>query len=65
MGIALDVRLGRSELAELAGVSLETLIRSLSKLKQEGLIKLHNHKEITICDPPRLEELTVAQPAPS
>jgi CRP-like cAMP-binding protein len=64
-GIAINVRLGRAELAELAGVSLETLIRSLSKLKQEGLIELHNQKGITICDAARLEELTVAELATS
>ena len=64
-GVSIDVHFGRADLAELAGVSLETLIRSLSRLKQEGLIELHDHKGITIRDPEALEELAVAEPAPS
>jgi len=64
-GVSIDVHFGRAELAELAGVSLETLIRSLSRLKQEGLIELHNHKGITILDPAGLEEMTIAEPTPT
>jgi len=59
-GVSINVQFSRAELAELAGVSLETLIRSLSKLKQEGLIKLHDHKGITILDHDRLERMAVA-----
>jgi CRP-like cAMP-binding protein len=61
-GVSINVQFSRAELAELAGVSLETLIRSLSRLKHEGLIELHNHKGITILDPAGLEEMTIAKP---
>ena len=64
-GVAIEVHFGRAELAELAGVSLETLIRGLSRLKQEGLIELQNHKGITIRDPTGLEEIAIGHRTPT
>jgi len=61
-GLSLRLRLGRAELAELAGVSLETLIRSLSRLERQGLIALHDHKKITLLAPDSLGEMVLAQP---
>jgi CRP-like cAMP-binding protein len=62
-GVFINVHFARSDLAELVGVSQETLIRSLSKLRHEGLIELHDHKGITIRDPERLEEMTLMETA--
>lgn len=58
-GIALEMPLTRSELAELLGVHLDTVIHELSRLRERGLIALSDHK-IVITDPERLREL--AQP---
>ncbi len=58
-GISLDVALSRQELAELLGVHLDTVIHELSKLREQGVIALSDHK-IVIRDPERLREL--AQP---
>lgn len=60
-GVFINVHFARSELAELVGVSLETLVRSLSRLNHKGLIKLHGHKRITIHDPARLEEMAAGE----
>jgi CRP-like cAMP-binding protein len=58
-GIALKMPLSRQELAELLGVHLDTVIHELSKLREQGVIALSDHK-IVIKDPERLREL--AQP---
>ena len=60
-GVSVDVQFSRTELAEFAGVSLETLIRSLSRLRQEGLIELQDRKGIIIRDRARLERLKGAR----
>lgn len=62
-GIFISARLKRTELAELVGVSQETLSRSLSRLKKRGLIELHDHKnKIIIRDPAGLEEMRAPEP---
>jgi DNA-binding transcriptional regulator LsrR (DeoR family) len=38
------VDLSRSELAELAGISTETAIRTLSAFKERGYVDLEGHK---------------------
>ncbi len=58
-GIALEIPLTRQELAELLGVHLDTVIHELSKLREQGVIALSDHK-IVITDPERLREF--AQP---
>jgi CRP/FNR family transcriptional regulator len=52
----IDLRLKREELASMAGVSMVTLIRSLSELKSEGVIA-EVDKAITIIDEKRLLQL--------
>lgn len=59
-GIALEMPLTRQELAELLGVHLDTVIHELSKLREQGVIALSNHK-IVIKDPERLRELAEPQ----
>jgi len=58
----IGVELSRTDLAEMAGVSTETAIRTLSKLKDENLIKLQGHK-IFILDEEGLRSL--AKPFPT
>lgn len=59
-GIALEMPLTRQELAELLGVHLDTVIHELSKLRDQGVIALSDHK-IVIKDPERLRELAEPQ----
>lgn len=59
-GISLEMPLSRQELAELLGVHLDTVIHELSKLRDQGLIALSNHK-IVIKDPEQLRELAEPQ----
>ncbi len=55
-GVKLEIRLTREELAELAGVAPETLIRLLSRFKKERLVMAHG-REITLLNPDRLRAL--------
>lgn len=55
-GIALEMPLSRQELAELLGVHLDTVIHELSKLREQGVIALSDHK-IVIKNPEKLREL--------
>ena len=48
-GIFLDIKLTREEMASIIGTASETLIRFMSELKQEGLIKQEG-KKIFITD---------------
>jgi len=52
----LGLELSRAELAEMAGISTETAIRTLSRLRERGLIEIEGHK-IYIRDREGLEEL--------
>jgi len=52
----LGLELSRAELAEMAGISTETAIRTLSRLREQGLIEIDHHK-IYIRDREGLERL--------
>jgi CRP/FNR family transcriptional regulator len=52
----LGIDLSRAELAEMAGISTETAIRTLSRLRERGLVELVGHK-IYIRDRAGLERL--------
>lgn len=56
-GLYIGVELSRAELAEMAGISTETAIRTLSRLKDRRLIALDGHK-IYLLDMEGLEKLT-------
>jgi CRP/FNR family transcriptional regulator, cyclic AMP receptor protein len=47
-GIAIDLRLTRKELAELAGVARETLARTLAEFQRRGWLKLHKRTIIIL-----------------
>jgi len=42
--VYLGLELSRAELAEMAGISTETAIRTLSRLRERGLIEIEGHK---------------------
>lgn len=60
-GTSFDLELSRSELAQMAGVTTETVIRTLSKLKGEDLITVDG-PHIFIKDRDRLKGLTKPLP---
>lgn len=53
-GTLLDLPLSRQDMAQLIGISRETLIRELTKFAKAGLIRL-DKRRITIADPVRLQ----------
>lgn len=55
-GVKLEIRLTREELAELAGVAPETLIRLLSRFKKEKLVATSG-REITLLNSERLTKI--------
>lgn len=63
-GLRLTVRLTRQDLADMAGLSMETTIRIMSRFKQDGLV-LGTAKRITIRDIGRLKALAAAETAPT
>lgn len=48
--------LSRSEIADVLGLTIETVSRQFSKLKAEGLIELPGDRLVSIPDPRRLQE---------
>lgn len=57
-GISLDMRLTRQDIAEMVGTTVETSIRTMSKLKKMGVISERAGK-IVIKDEKRLREMIV------
>ena len=55
--VEFDLPLSRKELAELAGMSSETVIRMLKEFNEEGLIKM-NGKSIEVIDYHRLKQIS-------
>jgi CRP-like cAMP-binding protein len=55
-GITLNLRFTRQELAELAGVTRETLTRLLMKFQEHGILTIERRK-LFIPDPKKLEDL--------
>jgi CRP/FNR family transcriptional regulator len=52
-----DLPLSRKELAELSGMSSETVIRMLKEFNEEGIIKMDG-KSIEVLDYPRLKQIS-------
>lgn len=57
------IELSRTELAEMAGVSSKTAIRTLGELEERGVIAVDDRK-ITVLDPESLEALAEPFPVP-
>lgn len=56
-GVRLDLALPRHELANLLGLSRETLSRKLTKLQQEGLIATKGQKQIFVLNKNKLAQM--------
>jgi CRP/FNR family transcriptional regulator len=54
---AISVPMGRNDIADYLGLTIETVCRSLSQLKRSELIELPTHAHIVIRDRDELEEL--------
>jgi CRP/FNR family transcriptional regulator len=47
----------RGDIADYLGLTIETVSRTLTKLRTEGLIDIASQNELTVCDPVALENL--------
>lgn len=56
--IAIELPIGRADMADFLGLTLETVSRQMSKLRREGLIGLQGHRRVLIRDLPALRALT-------
>jgi CRP/FNR family transcriptional regulator len=54
---AFDLPLSRKDLADLSGLSPETVIRMLKKFNDEGLVKMDG-KHFTILDPDKMKQIS-------
>lgn len=61
-GLQITAKLTRNDLAEMAGISTETAIRTLTELEERRLIRLERRK-IYILDPEGLAEMASALPS--
>ena len=58
---AVEVPMTRGDIADYLGLTIETVSRTLTKLKNDGLISLPVPARIEICDHVRLEELAAGE----
>lgn len=56
-GVLLEINLNRQDLANIIGTTRENLIRILSQLDKNDIIKLDKHKKIIIKDAKRLKDM--------
>ncbi|WP_324827922.1 Crp/Fnr family transcriptional regulator [Qipengyuania zhejiangensis] len=54
-GRIIDLPLSRQQIADVLGLTIETVSRQLTKLKKDGLIDLPSRREIAILQPAELE----------
>src|SRR5436309_2334420 len=57
----IDVPMTRSDIADYLGLTIETVSRTLTKLKQDGLIALASAACIALLDRDRLDELAAGE----
>ena len=57
-GEEISVPMGRNDIADYLGLTIETVCRTLTQLKRDGLIELPTHGRIVICDRDELENLS-------
>jgi CRP/FNR family transcriptional regulator len=55
-GVLVGITLKREEVAEMAGVTVETVIRLLSSFRDEGLVSIDG-RSITLLNPERLARI--------
>jgi len=62
-GDEVAVPMSRNDIADYLGLTIETVSRTLTKLKQDGLIARSASTRIVLCDRDRLEELAAGEGA--
>jgi CRP-like cAMP-binding protein len=60
-GDAVEVPMTRADIADYLGLTIETVSRTLSRLRQEGLIAIPTPTRITLRDRDGLEELAAGE----
>ena len=50
-----DLPLGRSDIADFLGLTVETVSRQLTKLRKEGVIEIEKTRQVEVADMKRLE----------
>jgi len=53
----IELIMGRQDIADYLGLTIETVSRAFARLKQEGLINIHSAHKVEILDLERLQEL--------
>lgn len=57
-----ELQLSRAEISDFLGLTIETVSRQFSLLKQKGLITIENQRQIHILDRPEMEEIAGHSP---
>lgn len=50
-GLAVDIAMRRVDIADFLGLTNETVCRSITQLRKDGLIRLQTAQRIVVCDP--------------
>lgn len=53
-GVLFDLPLTRADMADFLGLTIETVSRQITRLRQEGIIDLHPSRQMEVCDMQRL-----------
>ncbi|WP_374625014.1 Crp/Fnr family transcriptional regulator [Devosia sp.] len=48
--VSFELPLGRGDMADFLGLTIETVSRQISKLRNEGLVSIENHRHVTVPD---------------
>lgn len=60
-GEALPLQITRQDIADYLGLTMETVSRAFTRLRNEGLIELTGSKQVRICSPARLRDMASNQ----
>ena len=55
-GRSFDLQLSRQQIADILGLTIETVSRQMTKMKSQGLIDLPSRRAVTILDREALED---------
>ena len=53
-GAAFDLPLTRADMADLLALTVETVCRQISRLRKDGVVRIRNHRHVTVPDMSRL-----------
>jgi CRP/FNR family transcriptional regulator len=52
-----ELPMSRQQIADILGLTIETVSRQFTKMREDGLIKVHGRRHVTICNRDVLETL--------